>query len=179
MDPSPDAPAVDPVTSPDAYRSLLLGLLGDDEPAAAQSSTAARMRHILEVSGDRLRERPAPTEWSILECLGHMVDSEIVTSARVRWIIAEDRPDIVGYDQDQWVDGLRHGDDDPEELLAIFETLRSANLGLWARSSPATRARWGVHRERGEESYDLLFRLLAGHDRFHLAQAERAQAALR
>jgi hypothetical protein len=35
-----------------------------------------------------------------------------------------------------------------------------------------------VHAERGPESYELTFRLIAGHDRFHLAQARRALAAV-
>jgi len=36
-----------------------------------------------------------------------------------------------------------------------------------------------MHRERGPESYDLTFRLAAGHDRVHLAQARRALTAVR
>jgi hypothetical protein len=36
-----------------------------------------------------------------------------------------------------------------------------------------------VHSERGNESFDLLFRMIAGHDRFHLAQARRALDAVR
>jgi len=57
--------------------------------------------------------------------------------------------------------------------------LRAANLRLWASSRPEDRARIGIHRERGPESYDLTFRLLAGHDRVHLDQAERALATVR
>jgi hypothetical protein len=43
----------------------------------------------------------------------------------------------------------------------------------------ADRDRVGIHRERGPESYGLIVRLGAGHDRFHIAQAERALAAVR
>jgi hypothetical protein len=32
----------------------------------------------------------------------------------------------------------------------------------------------GIHEERGPESYDLTFRLIAGHDRIHLAQARES-----
>ena len=59
-------------------------------------------------------------------------------------------------------------------LLTLFEALRAANLELWSRISLQDRARVGVHRERGAESIDLIFRLAAGHDRIHLAQARRA-----
>ena len=48
----------------------------------------------------------------------------------------------------------------------------------WARTPEADRERFGIHRERGPESYRLTFVLIAGHDRFHLAQAERALAAV-
>ena len=63
--------------------------------------------------------------------------------------------------------------------MALFETLRAANLELWSRMPVPSRERIGQHRERGPESYDLTFRLVAGHDRFHLAQAGRALAEVR
>jgi len=170
---------IDPVASPEAYRRELLSYLGADDPAVVQQATVARLREIVGAAGDRLRVRPEPREWSVIECVGHLVDSELVAGARMRWILAEDEPDIVGYDQDRWVDALRHGADDPEESIALFEALRGANLRLWAATPEADRERFGRHRERGPESYDLIVRLAAGHDRFHIAQAERALAAVR
>jgi DinB superfamily len=166
--------AVDPISSPEAYRASLLAALGDDDPAVAQAETAAAIRALIAEAGDRLRVRPAPGEWSALECIGHIADSEVIVSARVRWILSEDEPELVGYDQALWVSGLEHNDDDPARLVATFEAMRAANLDLWARRSPADRRRVGRHRERGAESYDLTFRLSAGHDRIHLAQARRA-----
>lgn len=171
--------AIDPVRSPEAYRRQLLDLLGEDEPATVQAATVARLRGLVGEAGDDLRTRPEPREWSVLECIGHLVDSELTTAARVRWIVAEDQPDIVPYDQDLWVDRLRHAEDDPGDLISLFDALRSANLRLWNTRPPADRDRVGIHRERGPESYGLIVRLAAGHDRFHIAQAERALAAVR
>jgi hypothetical protein len=172
-------PAIVPVQTPDEYRRELLDLLGGDDPADVQAATVQRWRELVRLAGADLRTRPEPREWSVIECLGHLVDSELTTAARVRWILAEDRPDIVPYDQDLWVDGLRHRDDDPDDLIALFDALRRANLRLWAVRSPADRERVGLHRERGPESYGLIVRLAAGHDRFHIAQAERALDAVR
>jgi hypothetical protein len=174
----PGGPSPDPVSDPGGYRRHLLGLLGEDDPAAAQATAPERWRALVEEAGERLRTRPEPREWSVLECLGHAVDAEIVCSARYRWILAHDEPPLIGYDQDLWADRLRHGEDDPAVLLATLEGLRAANLDLWRRTSEPERARVGVHAERGRESYDLTFRLIAGHDRFHTAQAERALGAL-
>ena len=169
----------DPVDEPKAYQEHLLGLLGEDDPAEVQAGSPAAWRALVEEAADRARERPEPDEWSVLECLGHAADAEIVYSGRYRWIVAHDEPPLIGYDQDLWVDAL-HADrhDDPEELLGLFEPLRAANLALWNRSSEDDRARVGVHAERGRESFDLLFRMIAGHDRFHLAQARRARDAV-
>jgi hypothetical protein len=168
----------DPIAEPDAYRRSLLAALGDDDPAAAQSETPAALRALVAAAGDRLALPPEAGEWSALECIGHIVDGELVASARYRWIVCEEQPDLIGYDQALWVSGLQHAQADPAVLLAQFEGLRAANLDLWARLPVELRGRVGLHRERGPESYELTFRLLAGHDRVHLGQARRALAAV-
>jgi DinB superfamily len=171
-------PTPDPVSQAAEYQDYLVGLVGDGDPAEVQAAGPDAWREVLNEAGARVAERPEADEWSVLECLGHATDAELVASGRYRWILAHDEPPLIGYDQDLWVDRLHHGQDDPEALLETFEALRRANLALWARSSDEDRARVGIHSERGPESYDLTFRMLAGHDRFHLDQARRALAAL-
>lgn len=169
----------DPVAEPKAYQNHLLSLLGEDDPAEAQAGAADRWRSLVTDAGDTGHVRPERSEWSVIECLGHALDAEVVSTARYRWILAHDEPPLMGYDQDLWVDALHaRRDEDPDELLRVFEPLRAANIALWARSSEEDRARVGIHEERGPESFDLLFRMLAGHDRFHLAQARRALDAV-
>jgi hypothetical protein len=175
-----DAPtSPDPVSDPKAYQDHLLSLLGDDDPGEVQAGTAERWRALVAAAGPSGHERPAEREWSVIGCLGHAVDAEIVSTARYRWILAHDEPPLIGYDQDLWADRLHAGTrEDPDELLALFEPLRVANVALWERSSEDDRARVGIHAERGPESFELLFRMIAGHDRFHQAQARRALDAV-
>jgi hypothetical protein len=164
---------VDPVAEADAYRHMLLGVLGDRDPAEAQAEQADQLEAVVKEAGPRLRTRPAPGEWSVMEVLAHILDAEIVLAGRYRWILAQDEPPLVGYDQDRWVERIHHPGEDPEEMLALFRALRRSHLALWARTSPSDRARVGIHSERGPESYELSFRLLAGHDLFHLGQMRR------
>ncbi|MDQ4109257.1 MAG: DinB family protein [Actinomycetota bacterium] len=175
-----DAPSSpDPVFEPRAYQDHILSFLGQDDPAEVQAAALDSWHALLTEAGELGWSRPEPSEWSVIECLGHALDAEIVSSARYRWILAHDEPALIGYDQDLWVDRIHAGrNDDPAELLDLFDPLRRANLALWARSSEEDRARVGIHTERGRESYELVFRLLAGHDRFHLAQARRALEAV-
>jgi hypothetical protein len=164
----------DPVSSPDAYRRSILAALGEDDPVVAQTAAAGLMRDLVAEAGPLIDRRPEPNEWSAIECIGHIVDSELIASVRYRWILAEDEPPLVGYDQGLWVSGLAHDRDNPGLLVELFSALRTSNLDLWSRRPPEDRARVGIHVERGPESYELTFRLVAGHDRVHLGQARRA-----
>ena len=163
----------------DAYRRSVLDTLGRDDPLAVQEAELEMWRRLIDQAGAHLRTRPEPGEWSVIECLGHMVDSELVTSTRYRWILAENKPPLVGFDQAAWVARLGHSADDPAALLDYFGALRRANVTLWRRTPAADRDRIGMHAERGPESFELLFRLQAGHGRVHRAQAERALAIAR
>ena len=168
-----------PVSEAAAYQQLLLAALGGDDPAEVQSQAPAHIWALINEAGDDLRTRPEPREWSVLLCVAHLADAEIVMAGRYRWVLAHDRPELVGYDQALWVDALHRDDEDPAGLLRQFEPLRVANIELWRGSTEADRAREGLHRERGPESFDLMFRMLAGHDRVHLDQARRALDAAR
>jgi hypothetical protein len=169
----------DPVDEPAAYQRHLLGLLGNDDPATVQEATPAALDALVKEAAAELRIAPAPREWSVLGCVAHIADAEIAMSGRYRWVLAHDRPPLLGYDQDLWVDHLHPPDEPVEDIVALFGPLRTANLALWRRSGTEERARVGIHSERGPESYDLCFRMIAGHDRFHLAQASRALEAAR
>jgi hypothetical protein len=176
---TPEAPSPDPIADAAAYQQSLLRALGDDDPAEAQATTPDAIRALILEAGADLRTAPAPGEWSALGCIDHIVDAEVVMASRYRWTIAHDEPEIIGYDQDLWVARLHDPREDPAALLALFEALRRANIALWARTTEEQRERIARHRERGPESLDLMFRMLGGHDRVHLAQARRALAAVR
>jgi hypothetical protein len=169
----------DPVNDPDAYRQSLLAALGDQDPAVVLAAGPDAATAVAVSAGSLLRVGPEPGEWSVLECIAHLADSELITAARLRWIAAEDQPEIVGYDQALWVSQMRQVEEDLAVLLGAFEANRRWNLALWERLPVADRARYGVHRERGPESIDLIVRLAAGHDIIHLDQARRALATAR
>jgi len=172
-------PAPDALAAGRAYQQQLLSLLGEDDPAEVAGATASAVQSLLSDAGGDLERRPAAGEWSVLELLGHLVDAEIVMSGRYRWAISQDKPPLLGYDQDLWVARLRHNDAQPAELLAVFSALRAANLRLWRQSTAEDRDRVAMHSERGPESYGLMFRMLAGHDRFHLNQMRSTLRAVR
>ena len=97
---------------------------------------------------------------------------------RLRLILCEDEPAILGFGQDAWVVSLRHNERKPSELVEIFRTLRALNLYVWRRMSPEDLQRSGQHNERDAESLAVILQLLAGYDLSHVHQISRYIQAL-
>jgi uncharacterized damage-inducible protein DinB len=117
-------------------------------------------------------------KWSIAQVVRHLADAEIVWAWRLRLILAQDRPELTGYDQDRWSARLGYERADAGESLELFSTVRRSNVRLLERATAADLKRVGVHSERGEESLEHLRRLYAGHDLLHLRQIERVRRAV-
>ena len=168
----------DPVREPKAYQDFLVSLVGKDDPAEVQAATPGRIRELLSRAGGRADTRPADGEWSVLECIAHIGDAELVASGRYRWILAHDEPALIGYDQDLWAERLRYAASDVAGSLQTWSALRRADLRLLDGASEADFARVGVHAERGEETVAHMVRMFAGHDLMHLRQLERIRRAV-
>ena len=167
------------VSAPQTYREKLFNLLAGRDPIEVLGQTASTLadivaRHPAEV----LRGRAIQGKWTPNEIIGHLTDSEWVYGYRLRLILCENEPAILGFTQDAWVASQRHNEREPSELVEIFRTLRSLNLSVWRRISPEGLQRSGQHNERGPESLAVMLRLLAGHDLSHLQQIGRSIQAL-
>ena len=161
------------------YISAVLGLLGDQDPRQVLSTTVAWCeRETAGLAEPQLRAVEQPGKWSIVEILQHMADSELVWGYRLRKVLAEDRPDLTGFDQDLWADRLDYAGATREGALAVFRTLRAENLRLLASASEKDLDRVGIHAERGAESVRHMMKLYAGHDLLHRNQIERVRSAV-
>src|SRR5215475_5447460 len=162
-----------PSTS-ETYRQKMFSLLGDRDPLTVMSETASKLSDIVaRHSPAILRSRPYEGKWTPNEIIGHLTDSEWVYGYRLRLILSEDNPTILGTQQDSWVTRQRHNDRDPAEMVKTFSKLREMNLATWKRTSPSDLERVGLHNERGPESFGVMLRLLGGHDLSHLEQIGR------
>src|SRR2546422_1702168 len=57
---------------------------------------------LAQIPPDALKWRPEPKRWSAHEIIVHCADSESNAHMRLRYLLAEDKPVIQGYDQDRW-----------------------------------------------------------------------------
>ena len=162
-----------------AYVAAILELLGDQDPLKVLSATSGTLARVVETTPRDVLSRPeAPGKWSMNHVLAHLADSDLVWGWRLRLILAQDRPQLTGYDQDAWAARLGYAESDPRDSVAMFSVLRKANLRLISRASPEDMQRVGVHVERGEESLAHHLKLYAGHDILHLKQLDRIRQAV-
>jgi hypothetical protein len=162
------------------YTAAVLDLVGSKDPIEVLRSTPNGVQHAVAGLNDgELSQPEAPNKWSIRHVVRHLADSELVWGYRLRMVLAQDRPTLIGYDQDRWAERLRYDQAPVEGALEALRVLRLSNLNLLDGLSPAELDRVGVHAERGEESVALMIRLYAGHDLLHLAQLARIRQAIR
>ena len=157
-----------------AYTAAILELLGDRDPFEVLAATPDVLaRRLRDVAAADIRRPERPGKWSVGEVVQHLADSDLVFGYRARMVLAHDRPNLTGYDQDLWSERLRYRESDHHQALTMFTMLRSANVKLLRGCSEQDFQRVSVHAERGEESLGHMVRLYAGHDLLHIRQIDR------
>jgi hypothetical protein len=122
-----------------------------------------------------LDARPADGGWTARETAHHIADSELTSAIRLRRLIAEDRPAILGYDGNEFARRLYYGDRPVKTALAAIGAARAATAEILDRLTEAEWSRKGTHDEL--PSYGVLewLEIYAAHCHEH---AEQIKAAL-
>jgi hypothetical protein len=130
---------------------------------------------VLVAEGDdaRLRRRPAPGEWAIIEVVAHLADTEERALGRVRRMLAEDDPELAPFDQEALAEERHYLDLDLEGELTRLEQLRREHLAVLEGLDGAGWERTGRHGEHGELTVELYETHVAAEEVDHLAQIAR------
>jgi hypothetical protein len=143
-----------------------------DEIAPLLAATVAALRAEVRGLAGQAGWRPAPGEWSVNECVGHLVEAEGRGFAgRIRLILETNGVALADWDPPA-VAAARHDEEaDPFELVESFAALRSEGIALVRSLGPEDLDRVGIHPLVGP----LVIRDLLGewvhHDRSHVRQA--------
>lgn len=92
-------------------------------------------------------------EWPVRVLMGHLADSELVFTHRIRRVIAEDNPVLTVWDHDAFLDSGLYG---PElrppvaGFVAAIHTMRRWTAELLMSLTPEQWERRAMHPERGE-----------------------------
>jgi hypothetical protein len=129
------------------------------------------------VPKEALQWRPGPGKWSAHEVIVHCADSESNAALRIRYLVAEKEPLIVGYDQDEWARVFDYHLQPLEASLTVAEAARERTVPLLRRLSEAEWAKEGRHTESGRYTASDWLRIYAAHLAGHARQIERNLSA--
>jgi hypothetical protein len=156
------------------YRKRITDHVGTQDPVKLQAAAHKKISRLLKgVPASKLRKRPAPGKWSVAEIAAHLADVEIVVGYRMRVILGAPGTPIQAFDQDSWVTSGHYEKRDTRKAIEQYRVVRDANLALLKSLAPEQWKHHGMHAERGEESIELIVRMMAGHDLNHIQQIER------
>lgn len=121
--------------------------------------------------------RPAEGRWSAQEVVVHCADSETYAAIRIRLLLAERDPLIVGYDENEWARRFDYPAADPELALHLVETVRAHTLATLVRVPEAAWVRMGRHTQSGPYGTDDWLRSYGEHLEIHAGQIRRNLAS--
>ena len=125
-------------------------------------------------TGDDLDRRPPDGTWSAREVAHHLADSEMTSAIRLRRLIAEDNPEIIGYDEAEFARRLFYAARPIEASLAALAASRESTATILDHLSEEQWARAGTHSESGPYSVETWLEIYAAHAHDHAAQIGRA-----
>jgi len=128
---------------------------------------------LVRVPKEALQWRPEPGKWSVHEVIVHCADSESNAALRIRYLLAEKDPLIVGYDQDAWARVFDYHSQSLEESLAATAGARSRTVPLLRAMTEPQWKKQGRHTESGPYTPEDWLRVYAAHLEGHARQIER------
>ena len=117
--------------------------------------------------------RPGDGKWSAHEVVVHCADSETYAAIRIRLLLAEREPLIVGYDENVWAQRFDYQASDPERALGLVEAVRAHTSAMLSGLPGDAWGRMGRHSQSGPYSTDDWLRIYAEHLEIHAAQIGR------
>ena len=131
---------------------------------------------LLTITPEELDAKPGPGRWSVREIIHHLADSEMTAAVRLRLLLAQDRPTIHGYDQDEFARRLYY--DRPHEVsLGLFQIVRQSTAEILDRLTPAEWVREGTHTESGSYGVEGWLKIYSAHAHKHARQIRVARDA--
>jgi DinB superfamily len=129
------------------------------------------------ITDDELDMRPSSVDWTPREVVHHLADSEMTSAIRLRRLLAEDEPIIVGYDEAEFAQRLFYGDRPIQAALDAFRASRETTAEILDRLTDDQWARSGTHTESGPYGVEEWLEIYAAHAHDHADQIRKARRA--
>ncbi|MGH2409691.1 MAG: DinB family protein [Chloroflexota bacterium] len=126
------------------------------------------------ITEQELDRRSPGGDWTPRQIVHHLADSETTSYIRVRRLLAEEQPAILGYDEELFA--RRLGYDWPiTTSLEVLKAVRRATVVLLERLTEEQWQRSGTHDQLGAYGVEVWLAMYAAHAHDHADQIRRAR----
>jgi hypothetical protein len=115
-----------------------------------------------------LRATPVPNTWSIAQITLHLMDSDLIASDRMKRVVAEDNPTLIGFNESLFAKNLFYDQLDPFLAADIFRKNRQLTAIILQNLPETAFARVGTHNEAGPLTLAQLLETYTNHLTHHL-----------
>jgi hypothetical protein len=150
----------------------------DDLIAAYLDGPRLLREAIRGMSPSAIDAAPVPGAWSTRQVICHISDFEPVYADRIKRVIAEDRPQMMSGDPDQFAARLAYGGRDIAVELDLIETCRKHVASILKAIPEEAFERVGVHSRDGDLSLVTLLKRVTGHIPHHAEFIAQKRSAL-
>ena len=130
------------------------------------------------MSRQQILARPIAGKMSTLEVVAHLTDFEPVYADRMKRVIAEDKPTLIGADENRFKDALQYHERDLEEELSIIDKTRSQFARILRKLPESALQRVGNHAERVPLTLEQLLTTIINHIPHHVKFIHEKRQAL-
>lgn len=126
----------------------------------------------------QLDAKPVAGKWSTRQVVCHIADFEPIYADRMKRVIAEDEPMIMGGDPDVFASKLCYSIRDVENEIRLVQAVRQQMAAILRQVPPEGFERTGVHNHDGVLSLKTLLERITGHIPHHVQKIEEKKRAL-
>ncbi len=120
-----------------------------------------------DLSDDQAIAPPAPGKWSVKQVLGHLCDAERVMGYRILRFARNDKTELEGFEQDDYVATADSNGRSTADLLAELKSVRGATLALLRSLTDEASVRSGIANGKSISVRALAY-VIGGHAQHHL-----------
>ena len=106
--------------------------------------------------------------WSIQQVVIHCMDSDLVCVDRLKRMIAEDNPTLIGYDENKFAANLVYDEQPADAAAALVDANRKLFAKVLRKLPESAWSRKGTHNERGALTVGGYLKSTVDHLEHHL-----------
>lgn len=133
---------------------------------------------VASMTEQQLDAKPVAGKWSTRQVVCHLADFEPIYADRMKRVIAEREPVLMGGDPTVFASNLAYESRDVQNELQLITCVRKQMACILRSLEPASFERVGHHSHDGELSLKTLLERITGHIPHHLEMIEEKKRAL-